>query len=142
MRKALALLGVLGALACGGDSTGPSNQYPAVAGTYQVTGTFDAVPETFSGTMTLIQADRTVGSLSGTFNVTLSGATPATLSGPLPSTTTLSKAGVLDFTFTDASGGGSSWTFNGTLNNKTFTGRHVLTGSGSSFAGAWTATRP
>ncbi|HEX6616725.1 MAG TPA: hypothetical protein VF046_10505 [Gemmatimonadales bacterium] len=65
---------LLGAAACGGDSTGPSPAFPAVAGTYTVTGYFDGIPSDaafFNGTLMVTQASRQGGALGGTMAVTV-----------------------------------------------------------------------
>jgi hypothetical protein len=148
MRKALAMLGILGTLACGGGATAPSYAYPDVAGAYVVTGTLDqnGGAEYFTGNLGLDQPDRNSGALSGGIGLTLPGPTPTTpaiFAARLPSETTLSSAGVIDFTFLDANGNGNgaAWAFHGRWDGRKFTGRHVFTLNGDSLTGAWTATR-
>ncbi len=141
MKFAAVVFAVLVLGACGGDSsTGPSAAYPAVAGTYPMSGSFDDVPtEHIGGTLTLTQADRTTGVLGGSINFILTGPTPETISGTLPATVTVSQSGVIDFVFAE---NGTSWAFNGTLNGKTISGRHVLSGGGTALPGSWSAMRP
>lgn len=142
MRKMLSVpsaLAVACAIGCGGDSTGPSNLYPNVSGTYAVSGTFDDAPgEIISGTLTLAQPDRSTGTFGGDITLFLTGVSES-VTGSLPSTSTVSKDGLVNFVLTD---GTDSWVFSGTLNGKVITGRQTLTGSGSAFSGPWTATRP
>jgi hypothetical protein len=140
MRKVLAVLGVLSAMACGSDkSTGPKNDFPDVGGVWQVTGSFDQDPsETFSGTMTLVQADRTTGTLTGSIDMTL--VSGDNLSGTATSAM-IDKAGNLTVVVTDSeSGTSASWTFTGTVSGHSVTGRHTLTDGTQTFTGPWTGT--
>ena len=130
-------------LACGGydDPAGP--QFPSVAGTYAITGTFDDLPgATVSGPLTLVQADRSTGALSGTVTLTLrtSSGTSSTASGLFDATVT--TAGNITFSVGAPSGGSSSWTFTGPVTaSGVVGGRHTLRGVCGTCPGPWAATK-
>lgn len=135
---ALALL-----VACGGSGEPAAPQFPNVAGTYAIAGTFDDLPgATVTGPLTLAQADRNSGALTGTVTLTLrtsSGATSTTtgLFGAAVTTT-----GSLSFSVGAPSGGSSSWTFTGAVSGTgAFAGRHTLRGVCGTCPGPWTGTK-
>jgi hypothetical protein len=131
-------------LACGsGDDDPAAPQFPSVAGVYAIAGTFDDLPgATVSGPLTLVQADRSSGALSGTVTLTLrtsSGAT-STSSGLFDATVT--TTGNVSFSVGAPSGGASSWTFTGPITTIGVAGgRHTLRGACGTCPGPWTATR-
>jgi len=131
-------------LACGGGDDDPAApQFPSVAGVYAINGTFDDLPgATVSGPLTLVQADRSSGALSGTVTLTLrtsSGAT-STASGLFDATIT--TTGTVSFSVGAPSGGSSSWTFTGPVTTTGVAGgRHTLRGVCGTCPGPWTATR-
>src|SRR6185437_7646839 len=85
MRKLITILAVVGAIGCGGDSTGPSNDYPNVAGIYELAGTFDDLPaDQITGTLTLVQPDRTSGNFGGSIVASVSSADVTINSGCRP----------------------------------------------------------
>ena len=76
-------------VACGGGDDSAAPQFPSVAGTYVITGTFDDLPgATVSGPLTLVQADRSSNALSGAVTLTLRTATV----GARPLRATVSEA--------------------------------------------------
>ena len=131
-------------LGCGsGDDDPAAPQFPNVAGAYAITGTFDDLPgATVSGPLTLVQADRSSGALSGTVTLTLrtsSGAT-STASGLFDATVT--TTGNVSFSVGAPSGGSASWTFTGPVTTSGVVGgRHTLRGVCGTCPGPWTATR-
>jgi len=139
-----ALIPTLAALlACGGDDDPAGPQFPSVAGTYAITGTFDDLPgATVTGPLTLVQADRSSSALTGTVTLTLrtsSGAT-STASGLFDATVT--TTGNVSFSVGAPSGGSSSWTFTGPVTaTGVVGGRHTLRGVCGSCPGSWAATR-
>lgn len=141
MRRAPLLLTTL-AIACGGDSpAAPSEPYPAAAGSYAVTATFDDLASAVAsgtGTLTFTQTSRQVGTLGGTMSLTTNiGGSVTQISGlNNPSITT---AGAV--TFSIGQGSSVSWIFNGTLSGTSMTGRHTISDGTTSFSGDWTATR-
>jgi hypothetical protein len=129
--------------ACGGDDDPAAPQFPSVAGTFAITGTFDDLPgATVSGPLTLVQADRSSGALTGSVALTLrtsSGAT-STASGLFDAAVT--TAGVVSFSVGAPSGGSSSWTFTGPVTATGVAGgRHTLRGVCGACPGPWGATR-
>lgn len=140
MRKLLTVLAIAGVVGCGGgDSTGPSNDYPNVSGTYAVSGAFDDVPRAIiSGIMDVAQPDRSTGMFGGDITLTVTGVA-GVIRQTFPPTSTISKDGLVNFVVV---GSTSTWVFSGTLNGKIITGRQTLSGSGTAFSGPWTATRP
>lgn len=118
--------------------------YPAVAGAYNVSGTFDGLPPTaafFNGTVTLTQASRTSGELGGSaVLLTTIGSQVFNISDPLLSPANVSPLGVIAFTM---AGGTATWTFTGTLSGTNIVnGRHSLSSPGTTASsGPWTGTR-
>ena len=129
-------------LACGGDDpAGP--QFPSVAGTYAITGTFDDLPgATVSGPLMLLQADRTSGALTGTVTLTLRTASGASSSASGLFDATVTTAGIVTFSVGAPSGGSSSWTFTGPVTaTGVVGGRHTLRGVCGTCPGSWAATK-
>ena len=139
------LLGVAGLgllAACGGDSSAPQEPaYPAVAGTYAISGGFDGLtPQqaNFSGTVTLAQPSRENPGLTGTFNVTASvNGDVFLVAGPAQGAT-VSTTGVLSFAVADAA---TQWTFSGTMSGTSASGRHTLTDGSDAVSGNWSMQR-
>ncbi len=131
-------------VACGGDDNSPAApQFPSVAGTYAITGTFDdLVGATVSGPLTLVQADRGSGALTGAVTLTLrtgSGAT-STVSGLFDAAVT--TAGIVSFSVGAPAGGNSSWSFTGPITTTGVVGgRHTLRGVCGACPGPWAATK-
>lgn len=117
--------------------------YPAVAGSYAVSGTFDRPAAGFTGTLTLAQANRLGGALTGAVNLTFNGGVSGTAAGQI-SNATVSKDGAVAFTFNNTSDG-STWVFTGNASGNVLSGRHALTttsgGTTQTFVGPWTATK-
>jgi len=128
-------------LACG-DSNDPSKLFPEANEVFNVSGVFDGLSSNdahFEGTLTLNQADRSTGSLTGSaaYLVTINGdifnVTDDNLTGA-----NISTNGNVTYTMVQ---GGASWTFTGTLQNKAILGgRHTLSSSSGSNSGSWNAT--
>lgn len=115
--------------ACGGgDSSGPSEPtFPAVAGTYILSGQFDGVSTSdasFTGTLRLNQPSRESGTLSGTLNIQLRiGSAVDAAEGPLDLATLAPDGGI---TF-KTEGSTGSWTFTGNIDgNGVASGRHTI----------------
>ena len=137
----IAVLTVLAA--CGGDSPSAPQEptYPAVAGTFAVSGGFDGLTSqqaNFSGTVTFAQASRESPNLTGTFNVTANVSGSVFLVAAPVQAATVTAAGVLSFAVADASG---QWSFSGTMSGTTASGRHTLTDGTDAFAGNWSMQR-
>jgi hypothetical protein len=117
--------------------------FPAVAGVYNVTGTFDGLPASeasFSGTLTLTQASRTAGTLAGSaaFVVRI-GTDVFNVADNILDQASVSISGVVVFTLSDASG---TWTFTGTHVATRFgDGRHTLSAGGDNISGSWQASQ-
>jgi hypothetical protein len=143
MRFHLVLAGVLALAACGGDSSNAPRDptYPAVSGTYSISGSFDdfTVQQAhFAGTASFAQASRESPALTGSINVTMTiDGDVILISGPLDAAS-VTSAGVLTFA---AAGGGASWTFSGTMASTAASGRHTLTDGTSVFSGNWSMQR-
>ena len=142
-RLLVALTTALALTACSSDKSptaaAPTSQYPAVAGTYDVTGTFDGVDGTsFSGVLTLAQPSLDDATLTGTGSVDVTGAVNVTVSGL--SELTLTKAGVVSFLLGSASSG-ETWQFTGTVTGATIAGRHTISTASASLSGPWSAVR-
>ena len=141
---ARALIPTLAALlACGsGDDDPAGPQFPSAAGTYAITGTFDDLPgATVTGPLTLVQADRSSGALTGTVTLTLRTSSGATSTASGLFNATITTAGNLSFSVGAASGS-SSWTFTGPVTaTGVVGGRHTLRGVCGTCPGPWAATR-
>ena len=136
--------GIAVLLACGGGDDDPAGpQYPSVAGTYAIAGTFDDLPgATVSGPLTLVQADRSSGALTGSVTLTLRTATGATSTASGLFDATVTTTGNVSFSVGAPSGGSSSWTFTGPVTTSGVAGgRHTLRGVCGACPGSWTATR-
>jgi hypothetical protein len=132
-------------VACGGDSSGPDEPpYPAAAGAYQVDGGFDGLTRqqaSFSGTLTLTQASREVGTLAGTATMTGQlGGQVYDLSGGTVQNASVTTAGAISVTVLSPTGT-ATWTFTGNLSGSTITGRHTLASGSASSSGDWTGNR-
>lgn len=133
---ALALLG------CGGgDGNDPGDLFPAVAGTYQVDGTFDDLPPEdahFEGTLTLTQATTETGDLEGSLSLLVTiGTDIFSISDDALVPASVSTSGVVAFTLADPSG---TWTFSGTAAGTSITdGRHTLSDGTNTLSGSWQA---
>ncbi len=68
MRRMMAAVALVGTVACGGDSTGPSASYETIAGTYagELGGVSQGVALVGDFTLTISQSS---GSLSGTYGI-------------------------------------------------------------------------
>jgi hypothetical protein len=144
LRRAIIFVAGLALAACGGDSSGPSQPaYPAVAGTYDLKGSWDqGFPgDTIIGTLTLNQVSRDNGDLTGTLAVTVILAGQGnTLSPVAISAPTVTTGGLLNFGI--GSQGTVFWAFTGNLNGTVFTGRHTfISSSGNNLTGDWKAQR-
>ena len=146
MMRSYVLAGfVLLSAACGGDSTGPDDDdppFPAVAGTYNLTATFDELPPAdanVTGSIIINQPSREVGNLTGTADITLEIVGDVSHQVFTISSATVTPAGTVSFTLTEASD--ATWTFSGTVTGTTWSGRHTLSDGVDSFSGDFTATR-
>jgi hypothetical protein len=134
--------------ACGGDATNPTEApFPAVAGTYAVTGTYDGAPgQAFQGTLTLGQPSRESGGLTGSLTVTFAGSNGGASSGSL-SGATVTRPGDLRFDVRASGSLGSteSWSLTGHVTGGSITGRYsvrrIVRWDVSVSTGSWSATR-
>ena len=143
MRFHLCLAGLVVLAACGGDSPAAPKEptYPAVAGTFAVSGGFDGLTlqqANFAGTVVFAQASRESPNLTGTLNVTANVNGSVFLIAAPVQAATVSAARVLSFAVADASG---QWTFSGTMSGTTASGRHTLTDGTDAFSGNWSMQR-
>ncbi len=139
MRTLAAVLAAL-TLACGGDSTEPEPPFPAVAGVYNVTGRFNNLPgNTFSGTLSLTQASRDAGSLTGSIALVLHSQEGVfAISSETLSAASVSTTGVLWFAIPGAI---ANWTFTGTKGPTGISsGQHILSDGTNHLSGTWEAT--
>jgi hypothetical protein len=142
LRRSLVVAGVLTSLACG-DSTAPP-PFPAVSGTYQIDLTFDGVPSSFAfggGTITIVQASRNEGTLTGSANVTATaGSTTIVLTDF--NSASVTEAGDIRFRLNPPAST-TIWGFDGTVTNggARMSGTHALVSPTSTITGTWTATR-
>ena len=143
MRFTLGVAGLVVLAACGGESPSAPKEptYPAVAGTFAVSGGFDGLTlqqANFAGTAVFAQANRESPNLTGTLNVTANvNGSVFLIAGPVQAAT-VTAARVLSFAVGDASG---QWTFSGTMSGTTASGRHTLTDGTDSFSGNWSMQR-
>lgn len=123
--------------ACGGESAAPNPPapiYPAVAGNYQILGTFDGISGWLDGTFSLQQPTRTEPGLAGTAHIIVTiGGNAFDFDYPL-SGAHVTADGSLTFVLRDNAT--DAWSFSGQLSGTTVTGRHTLISSG--FAGTLT----
>jgi hypothetical protein len=146
MRRLAAVPFLLLALAdCGGGSaTGPSGgPYPAVAGTYALTATFNGLPSAVAhvtGTVTLSQASRSSSAVGGAANLAVF-ISPNTFTETSVTGIILTTDGKISFHLGSASAP-TTWTFDGTIAGKTMSGTHTLSNGAQSFSGPWTASLP
>jgi len=128
----------------GGDTSGPDDPFPDVAGVYNVQGGFDnltADEASFVGSLILNQASRQTGELSGTMSVTATINGDVTTAGNVAiQSASVSPNGTVSFTLGSIANGGN-WTFSGTASGETISGRHTLTDGNLTFSGNWTATQ-
>ena len=142
----VAILLTIGSSGCGGgggDSTAPDDSFPDVAGVYDIQGWFDGLTNgeaSFVGSLTVDQASRQNGELTGTLSATAAINGKVITAGNVPiQSASVTPAGTVSFQVGSLSNGGS-WTFNGTASGETISGRHTLTDGSLSFSGDWIAT--
>lgn len=142
----LAALGAAAVIACGDDSSGggdPNEQFPDVAGVYDVQGEFDGVdPEvsSFSGTITLEQESLESSVLSGTANLAIHniGQNDVVITNAELQNAAVSLAGVVAFTVEQ---GAVSWDFTGEKAGDVLEGDHTLVQGSETRVGTWSAIR-
>lgn len=132
------VLVLLFAAACG-DSTGPSGpRYPELQGTYDFSAPVNEVEGArFSGSMTLLHADRDQSQFDGTFTMSLigpDGANYGSGSGDIAAGT-VSESGSVNFQFEN-----SQWRWTGRLDGARIEGTWILTGD-PNYTGTFTAVR-
>ena len=118
-----------------------SYPYPNVAGTWNITGTFDELPTaSITGTFALTQQSRFSGSITGVANlITVMGGQVFPVPN-YPIAATVTSTGVLSFTLTEATA--ATWSFVGTIAGNTVSdGRHTLSDGITPHSGSWRATR-
>lgn len=138
MRRATMWLALALTLMACGDSTGPDDSFPAIAGIYDYSGAVHDVPSAaFTGTLTIVDDSRETQEFTGTYALTLSGGglAPSSFAGDIVNARVTRDGDVL-FDL-DA----SDYHHTGTLNGGRITGSWSLTGSTSSFTGTFTAIR-
>jgi hypothetical protein len=130
--------------ACGGDDGPTAPSFPAVAGTYQLTGSFDGFTTTqayVSGAITLTQPDRSTGLLNVLGSLTARAGTTIVTVSQFGSAT-VDNGGRVIFQVAGLSTT-ESWIFDGNLSSDGLHigGRHTLTSSSGSSSGNFTASR-
>ena len=145
LAAARALL-LVGLVACGGGGDGPAApeapRYPAVAGSYNVTGQFDRIPGgQIVGTLVIIQPSRARPQLSGSAQISAPGLGAGVAELPL-SNAIVSEQGEIAFNYGPADQA-TTWRFTGTLSpsGEIISGVHVLQSTDSRFTGDWMAAR-
>jgi hypothetical protein len=127
----------------GGDAAGPGEPFPNVSGSYNIEGGFDGLTRneaSFVGSLSLSQASRQSGTLTGTMSVTLTIDGDVTTAGDVRlQSASVTPNGTVSFQLGTISTGGS-WTFSGTAAGETISGRHTLTDGSNVFSGNWTAS--
>ena len=126
----------------GGDTTSPEDPFPDVAGAYNISGGFDGLTSeeaSFVGSLTLNQASRQSGELTGTMSATVNINGDVTTAGNVPiQSASVTPNGTVSFQLGSISNGGN-WTFSGTTSGETIGGRHTLTDGTNTFSGDWSA---
>jgi len=114
--------------------------FPNGAGSYSISGTFNTDPSTFSGTVTLVQASRLAGALTGSATGTLlsSDGSRNTVTGL--TSAAIDEDGDVSFIL-GTPAGTSEWSFAGRLMGDSITGTHILRINASLFSGSWQGTR-
>ena len=136
----LALLASLAAACQGG--TEASETRPEVAGVYDVVGSFDTLPMTIGGPMTIEQPSTSSGLRAGSIAMTtaLRGTvgTPTTYPLVRPSLTT---RGEITFWLGETFQTPAAWKFTGRLSGGTGSGTFLRLLEADTLYGSWTATR-
>jgi hypothetical protein len=140
----LAALGAAAVIACGDDDAGggPNDQFPDVAGVYDIEGEFDGVDPSerrFSGTVTIEQESLESSLLTGTATITITsaGGPDVTVSGELLDAG-VSLAGEVGFRIEQ---GAITWEFIGQRGGDVLEGTHTLTQGAESADGTWSGER-
>ena len=144
LRGIAVLVGLVMSSACGSDtatSSATPPRYLAVAGTYQVTGTFDqftAAQAQVSGSVIFVQVSRDDANLTGTSNIVARiGTSVSTITGVYAAT--IGDGGIV--TFYVGAPGTSTWKFTGTASGNVITGTHRLADAVSAYSGPFSAVR-
>ncbi|HEY7614948.1 MAG TPA: hypothetical protein VH764_18275 [Gemmatimonadales bacterium] len=141
----LAAFGAAAVIACGDDNSdgGPNDNFPDVAGVYEIHGEFDGVDPSqlrFDGTMTIEQESLESSLLTGTADITItsiqSGNTFINDAELLDASVDL--AGEVVFSLQS---GSTTWDFIGNRHGDVLDGTHSGTIDGQSLTGTWTAER-
>lgn len=136
------LLALLASLAACQGGTEPSERRPEVAGVYDVAGSFDTLPITISGPMTIEQPSTSSGLLVGSIAMTTAlrgtAGTPATYPLVRPSLTT---RGEVTFWLGETFQTPAAWKFTGRLSGGTGSGTFLRLLEADTLYGSWTATR-
>jgi hypothetical protein len=138
------LLAFLVLVGCG-EPSGPDPEppFPAVGGSYDISGTFDAFSAgdaNFVGTLTIIQPSRELSSLSGSADLTVAIAGDVSHAILTLSSASVTASGTLSFVLREA-GTTATWTYTGTVAGATINGRHSLAGTSGTFSGNFSAIR-
>lgn len=122
------------------DSTRPP-PFPAIAGTYALSGTFDDSPGlVFAGPLVITQPSRDNQAITGFATVTLSGSGQSVVLDEVISDGTITAAGAVAFMLSTPTLT-ATWRFTGTLAQGTLTGRHVVTSVNGTSGGPWLGSR-
>ena len=150
MRRAPAVTALAFAIvlaSCGGESAGPNPPgpvYPALAGNYQILGSFNGIPDNIGwidGTFSIQQPSRSSETFGGNTHIVVH------IDGELfefeyaMSEATVSTGGAVRFVIRVSPS--DAWTFTAQLNGSTMSGNHTFIASGATGAltGTFTATR-
>ncbi len=141
----LAAIGAAAVMACGDDSSGgqPNEQFPDVAGVYEVEGEFDGVDPadlSFAGTVTLEQESLESSILTGTASLVINSATEddVVITAAELQNAAVSLAGVVAFTVDQ---GAVSWDFTGERAGDILEGDHTLVQGSQTRSGTWSGIR-
>jgi hypothetical protein len=125
----------------GGDSTGPGDAFPSVAGTYSISGRFDGLTAeqgAFVGSLILEQPSQQSAALSGSLTITITSDGQVSALGSTPlQLAKVSQQGAVSFRTGSSV---ASWSFTGSVAGETISGRHNLAGPSAAFPGDWSAT--
>ncbi len=140
----LAALGAIAVVACSDDNgSDPNDQFPDVAGVYDVAGQFDGIDPSdlsFTGTVTIEQESLESSLLTGAADLTIVSSTSGNTS---VNDAELLNAGVdlggnVAFTLEQ---GTVSWAFVGEKGGDVLTGTDTLTLGDQTFTGTWSGQR-
>ena len=141
----LAAVGAAALIACGDDNSngGPNDNFPDVAGVYDIQGEFDGVDPSelrFDGTLTIEQESLESSLLTGTADITITSITQGNffVNDAELLDASVDLAGEVVFTLQS---GSTTWDFKGDRSGNVLEGDHSGVIFGESLTGTWSAER-